>query len=736
MTSTAPLTLTRGRTTRCPLYGVGKPFNKNVLPTYEDILQQYLFTKNELKISGQLKEPTFAEVAKIVEPQLQEIWKKASLPIISSERIMERIREYHNKYRELLKPYKQRANVASYIQKIEKFKEKSQGLFDIATCKCKCFEKCTCEKLKKIPVLEREFLLDQRSARKIMIGNVDSHTTRQMEKREKRKLQEAASSSIVKTIEQQKYANNSQIKESLPSISFEPSTEPPISIISGQMRKSLPNLARECDRWGLSDRGAAAVSSALLQDLGVVTKDDISSVIDRSKVRRERQKLRKQNQLNDGKDPMLKSIYFDGRKDLTRKTTLKDGVHHPLNVTEEHVVLVQEPMSEYLGHVTPLSGTSFNIFTAITNFVSLKGYKTDELVAIGCDGTNVNTGNENGIMRKLEVHYKKPLHWFVCLLHSNELPFRHLLVNLDGATHGPNFSGPIGKALKHCMKPVVKYMAIEGNALPAVDLADLSNDQNYLYKIVLAVTSGECSQHLSNLQPGPISHSRWLTTASRILRLYISSKKPTENLITLATYIVKVYAPVWFAIKTKPRCWDGARHLWKIIYLSRYLPQILRNVIDPVIQRNAYFSHPENLLLAMLTDDKPTIRTLALRRILKTRNQRQNNIGVRKFKVPKINFKADEYYEMITYATYLNNEPPLTKSISVEELKSYIDTNEYIMTFPNYPCHTQSVERCVRLVTEAAAAVGELQRDGYIKSRLKSRSLMPQFEKKSDYKLD
>lgn len=63
---------------------------------------------------------------------------------------------------------------------------------------------------------------------------------------------------------------------------------------------------------------------------------------------------------------------------------------------------------------------------------------------------------------------------------------------LDGAKHGPNsFSDRIGKALIHCMQLVVKYKAIEGNALPAVDLAGLSNDQNYLYRIVLAGTSGE-----------------------------------------------------------------------------------------------------------------------------------------------------------------------------------------------------------------------------------------------------
>lgn len=110
------------------------------------------------------------------------------------------------------------------------------------------------------------------------------------------------------------------------------------------------------------------------------------------------------------------------------------------------------------------------------------------------------------------------------------------------------------------MQPVVKYTEIKVNALGTNnDLADLSNDQNYMYIIVLAVTSDECFQYLSNLLPGPISHSRWLTAASRIVRLHFSSDKPTENLITLATYIVyDKNALVWFAIKTKSRCYDGA----------------------------------------------------------------------------------------------------------------------------------------------------------------------------------
>lgn len=48
----------------------------------------------------------------------------------------------------------------------------------------------------------------------------------------------------------------------------------------------------------------------------------------------------------------------------------------------------------------------------------------------------------------------------------------------------------------------------------------------------------------------------------------------------------------------------------------------------------------------MLTNDEPTIRTQALRRILKIRNQRQNNIGVRKCNVTEIYFETNEYYKM------------------------------------------------------------------------------------------
>jgi len=62
-------------------------------------------------------------------------------------------------------------------------------------------------------------------------------------------------------------------------------------------------------------------------------------------------------------------------------------------------------------------------------------------------------------------------------------------------------------------------------------------------------------------------------------------------------------------------------HLWKLINYTRYLPVNLREVVDPVIERNAYFAHPENFIISRLTDERPGIRKLAVKRIFLARTQ-------------------------------------------------------------------------------------------------------------------
>jgi hypothetical protein len=185
--------------------------------------------------------------------------------------------------------------------------------------------------------------------------------------------------------------------------------------------------------------------------------------------------------------------------------------------------------------------------------------------------------------------------------------------------------------------------------------------------------------------------------------LYVSDKKPSKNLKTLVTFIIRVYAPMWFGIKAQPSCKYGARHVHQILVKSRYLSPKLKKIVEPVIHRNAYFAHPENLLLAMMTDHRPHIRELGLRRVMKARAEAHPNGQIRRFKVPaKLNFNAVEYFDMIDWAVCPISEPPVIKARTDAELRDLITTEVTpTVIFPKFPCHTQAVERHVKLVSES-----------------------------------
>ncbi|GBM30459.1 hypothetical protein AVEN_153317-1, partial [Araneus ventricosus] len=54
-----------------------------------------------------------------------------------------------------------------------------------------------------------------------------------------------------------------------------------------------------------------------------------------------------------------------------------------------------------------------------------------------------------------------------------------------------------------------------------INKTDLSKDQQYLLDIVRAIQTEQRAPDLAVRDPGSLSHSRWLTSANRILRLFI-----------------------------------------------------------------------------------------------------------------------------------------------------------------------------------------------------------------------
>ena len=741
----------------CPVFGAPEELSSRVLPTYRDIMKYYFWVRNDCKLKLNNVNPSVSEVADKVAERIEEIWHTASLPFVSRQRIIQMIRTYNEKYMNLKKYIKMKTlSTATLEIKLQTFQKDSQKLFDISSCKCVSFDKCSCPKPKKIPEMERTFLIDQRTLRQMCIGAVDLKTTEKQIKRSHRKQKEAEAMSHKKNISASATPSRLIFSDSDSDMDrqnsdtdtdyFKPSTSTSMLTKSGGKKRSRSRqyaaLAIACDRTGVSDRSGAIIASAVLEDLGMITETDTSNVVDRSKVRRERKKVRAEYQQgNKVQLEPLKGLYFDGRKDQTLMQEFVEGKMYQKTVLEEHVTLIKEPGSTYLGHITPTSSSALSIYQMILQFIENKNIDFHQLVAIGCDGTVVNTGYKTGVVRRLEEAIGKPLHWFICQLHANELPLRHLVQHLDGGTAGPNrFSGPIGKAMANCENlPVIKFAAIS-NEFPKIDIEvikDLSTDQRYLWDICQAVTNGNCSTSLSKKHPGKMSHARWITTANRIMRLYISTLEPSNKLQTLAEFIMKVYAPMWFTIKLNPYCTDGPRNLWKTINVSRYLKDELKTVVDPIIQRNGYFGHPETIILSMITDDRQPIREFGLRRILRARKEKKE--GIRYYKIPPLNFKANSYIDLIDWQKCTLTEPPLTTDLTEGDLKNLISSGESVVQHLEnlkFPCHTQSVERFVKLVTEVSAAVcGENKRDGLIRTRTESRKIMPSFESKCEYRV-
>ncbi|GBL94754.1 hypothetical protein AVEN_244739-1 [Araneus ventricosus] len=237
------------------------------------------------------------------------------------------------------------------------------------------------------------------------------------------------------------------------------------------------------------------------------------------------------------------------------------------------------------------------------------------------------------------------------------------------------FNGPVEQQLTCDEKlPMADYESIYCS-IPDIDRNLLSKDQQYLLDISNAITLRHCPEDLANRDSGPLFHSRWLTAADRVLRLCISSSDPSGNLIEIVGFILKSYMPVKVAMKKSKYFTDGPKYVFQAMQTSRCLSDELLQIADPVIQRNAFFANPENVLLSMLLDEREHIRELGYKKIFKARQIVPKKKTVRNFIQPKINFQASDYIEIINWNSCVVYLPPMLRDLSVDYIKSLINSD-------------------------------------------------------------
>ena len=123
------------------------------LPTYLDIYKHYLFLK-----------PCYGALSKKKTVlKLIDIWNRASLPIFSKANISAKLAKYIQDVKKL----KKSISNDRFEYFVAAHKEKYDKLFDI--CPCKCEMNCRCTRECRIPPVERQFLIDQRTVRSMTI---------------------------------------------------------------------------------------------------------------------------------------------------------------------------------------------------------------------------------------------------------------------------------------------------------------------------------------------------------------------------------------------------------------------------------------------------------------------------------------------------------------------------------------------------------------------------------------
>ncbi len=115
--------------------------------------------------------------------------------------------------------------------------------------------------------------------------------------------------------------------------------------------------------------------SSAFKDVGLITDKDTSFVVDRSKIRREKEKCRVKliesgNAIEQLNDPMC--VYFDGRMDDTLVLVEKGNKSYQSIKKEKHISVITEPGSEYLCHLVPTSKSGKDTAYSIPNIVVLK----------------------------------------------------------------------------------------------------------------------------------------------------------------------------------------------------------------------------------------------------------------------------------------------------------------------------------------------------------------------------
>lgn len=503
-----------------------RDLRKSQLPTDQDIMEYLLFFFNQSAQSGASRTIGFADFIVDVTHEVRALWQRLDIPLISDRVIRKKIENVIKRYRDISKTTLQ--------YDVNEWKK----LLIVCHCHCAIELNADCQCSPPIPNNVKEFLIDQCRDRLLTLDRfIDNTSPVHFDEPMDMDAAEGASTSVVPMSDSQMPSSSAGYQPTQEELDeflynsggFSPLDDPhPHALKVSDIK--LQHFSLSLDRANVSDRMGALLATSLLKDLkeaGI----DTGLILDRNKIRRERAKARKQSLVSMKCHELLKCISFDGKRETALEQIVVNGKPRNTKVFEEHVTMVKEPGSKFIGYVTPAKGDAIGIVSAMKDFLTKEEYSLQNLVAILCDGTPTNTGNKNGVICQLERFLERPLQWLVCQFHFNELPFKALVISITGTPRGPTtWPGVIGREAQTCEN------------MPVIDL-------NFSYSLSIEMVS---NLHfflclLFRYRSSNSNQSRWALCQTT---LQIGKYVPTNSISTewFELLIVAFVTPIWLTL--------------------------------------------------------------------------------------------------------------------------------------------------------------------------------------------
>ncbi|CAH0561738.1 unnamed protein product [Brassicogethes aeneus] len=559
------------------------------LPSKEPVLLVFIYHHKEMK-------ETLSGAAKSTSTKLQEVWRKANIPVKTEENIRAGIQKLYKEYRNMGKEKSRNTDKANVRRQIWK-----GDLVDVSQ-------------------EDKEFLRSQREDHmSSSMGGVDKvFASKLSTKCRKEEKKESYKNKHYKAITE---INKTVIMKDLSSSSSAPSNEEAELRSIPRLKPLDQTLTSTWDREQLSIRQASTSFIATAKSLGHdVSKISVSpSTVYRARAIN-RRKMAKKIEESLFENPPYLVLHWDSK-------LLPSVAHRSVKTLEDRVaVLVSGKDFEHLlGVPVAMKGTGEQMAEVVIREVDRFGLR-DNIIGISFDTTASNTGLIQGACTRIEREFGRTLLWLACRHHTHELiikgvfeeccsvpssgpeiqifqKFKTLWASLDKKSYTTMLDeeSPVQGFLEEQRVKMVNYIQ---NVLK--DGSHPREDYKELLQLSLLYLGGWSKHDFSFRVPGALHQARWMAKAIYALKIVLFTtqlnipQRELNGMKQVAHFVSLIYVRFWHeAIVSR---WAPKNDLDMLQLLSTYPDANVRKSALTVARRHLWYLSETNVGLAFFDE--------------------------------------------------------------------------------------------------------------------------------------